>query len=152
MRNRRCQGKIRKIEDYCQCWERMTHSRETVLKILQDSTGHLTADEIFIKARKINPYIGLTSVYRTLEKLIHTGKVLKIDIGDKTGRFELIDDNKKHHHHLICKNCGEIIDYTDFLNKEVKFLKEIEQELSRKYNFLIKSHIIQFYGLCERCR
>jgi Fur family ferric uptake transcriptional regulator len=56
-----------------------------------------------------------------------------------------------HHHHLICTNCGRIIDYTDFVDEELELLKKTEKELTKKYNFEINNHTIQFYGLCDEC-
>ena len=43
-----------------------------------------------------------------------------------------------------------MIDYTDFIDEEVAWLKKTEEGLSRKYNFKITNHFIQFYGLCDR--
>ena len=59
---------------------------------------------------------------------------------------------KKHHHHLICTNCNRIIDYTDFVDEEIKLLEQTEKGLLKKYNFKSTNHIIQFYGLCEKCQ
>ncbi|HAX60950.1 MAG TPA: ferric uptake regulation protein, partial [Elusimicrobia bacterium] len=59
---------------------------------------------------------------------------------------------KKHHHHLVCTNCGRIVDYTDFIDDEIELLQLTEKGLSKKYNFKITGHLIQFYGLCDKCR
>lgn len=131
---------------------RMTAGREAVIKVLQQTREHLSADEIFAKAREINPDIGLTTIYRTLEKLSIMGEVHKLDSGDKRGRFELADSGKGHHHHLVCSRCNRIIDYDDFIDEEVKFLKETERKLSKKYDFVINDHLIQFYGVCGKCK
>jgi Fur family ferric uptake transcriptional regulator len=131
---------------------RMTAGRETVIKVLQETKEHLSADEIFIKARQINLDVGLTTIYRTLEKLSLMGEVHKLDSGDKRGRFELANNEKGHHHHLVCTKCNRIIDYDDFIEDEVKLLKETEKKLSKKYDFTINNHLIQFYGVCDKCK
>jgi len=51
----------------------------------------------------------------------------------------------------VCTDCNRVIDYTDFIKDEVELLKRTEKGLSRKYNFRIKNHEIQFFGLCEKC-
>jgi Fur family ferric uptake transcriptional regulator len=134
------------------CGCRMTAGREAVIEVLQDTKEHLSVDEIFIKARRINPDIGLTTIYRTLEKLALMGEVYKLDSGDKRGRFELANNEKGHHHHLVCTKCNRIIDYDDFIDEEVKLLKEMEKKLSKKYDFDINNHLIQFYGVCDKCK
>jgi Fur family ferric uptake transcriptional regulator len=136
------------------CGYRMTVPRQAILDVLSNTTEHLSAEEIYLKVHKIHPAIGLTTVYRTLELLIKTGIVFKFDFGDRRARYELSENPKGigHHHHLVCTGCGRIIDYTDFINEEIELLKRTEKELSKKYKFKIINHMIQFYGLCEKCK
>ncbi|KUK99366.1 MAG: Ferric-uptake regulator [Parcubacteria bacterium 32_520] len=135
------------------CGYRITIPRQIILEVLDESKGHLSAEDIYLKVYKIYPAIGLTTVYRTLELLFNMGLVFKFDFGDGRARYELTRGAKEpsHHHHLICTNCGRIIDYTDFIDEEIELIKKIEKELSQKYNFAIKNYTIQFYGLCDRC-
>jgi len=66
------------------------------------------------------------------------GLIRKFNFGDGCSRYELTTEaHKGHHHHLICTRCGRIIDYNDFMEKEVKFIKELEAELATKYKFKI---------------
>jgi len=113
---------------------------------------HLSAEEVYFKAHKIFPQLGLTTVYRTLELLTVMGELNKFDFGDGRARYELIEgSDQEHHHHLVCTECKRIINYSDFVDEELEFLKSAEKGLSKKYNFKIKNHIIQFYGLCDKC-
>lgn len=136
------------------CGYRMTIGREAILDVLTASDKHLSAEDIYRKVTGRCPRIGLTSVYRTLEILVNMGVVCKFDFGDGRARYELAEGSKKgdHHHHLICTNCKRVIDYTDFIDEEVELLKKTEKGLSKKYNFDINSHLIQFYGLCDKCK
>ncbi len=130
---------------------RMTAGREAVIEVLSITKEHLSAEEIYNLAKKRNPELGLTTVYRTLERLSAMGEVYKFDFGDKRARFELARSAKGHHHHLVCTSCNAIIDYDDFIDDEVKLLKETEKKLSKKYNFKIEDHLLQFHGRCEKC-
>lgn len=133
---------------------RITGPRSVIIGVMQESEGHLSASEIYMKAHKINPGIGLTTVYRTLDILSQAGIVQKFDFGDGTARFELSDDPDKtghHHHHLVCRSCGKIIDYSDFIKEEIEFIRKTEKELSKKHNFKIEYHMIRFYGTCGEC-
>jgi Fur family ferric uptake transcriptional regulator len=152
MKNCECPGAEKLHGRFRGCGYRMTAGREAVIKVLQETQEHLSADEIFAKARAINPDIGLTTIYRTLEKLSMMGEVHKLDSGDKRGRFELANSGKGHHHHLVCSKCNRVIDYDDFIEDEVKLLKEMEKKLSKKYDFAITDHLIQFYGVCDKCK
>ena len=132
---------------------RMTLPRQSILNLFQGNRQHLSADEVFLSVRSRYPGIGIATVYRNLEILARAGLLSKFDFGDGPSRYELAAESKEdHHHHLICTECGRIVDYSDFMEKEVKFVKELETELSRKYNFKIQNHQIHFRGLCEKCQ
>ncbi|MFA6635811.1 MAG: transcriptional repressor [Candidatus Omnitrophota bacterium] len=136
------------------CGYRMTVPRQAIVDVLSSTDKHLSAEEIYMKIHNSYPSVGLTTVYRTLEVLSHMGMVSKFDFGDGRGRYELRmgDKDEHHHHHLICTKCKRVINYTEFIDEELDFLKRAEKGLSRKYNFDIKDHMIQFYGLCEKCK
>jgi len=95
----------------------------------------------------------LSTIYRSLDLLVRAGFINKIDIGDGQSRYEFKSDEKdEHHHHAICTKCGKIIDYSDFLDEELGLVRKTERNLARKYNFIVKDHSIDFYGLCKDCQ
>ena len=132
---------------------RITLGRDVILNVLTRAKKHLSAEEIYLAARPQYPSIGLTSIYRTLDVLIGMGLVQKFDFGDGRARYELTGaPDQEHHHHLICKKCGRVIDYREFMDEELEFLRIAEKGLARKYDFEITGHLIHFYGICEKCR
>lgn len=135
------------------CGYRLTVGRKAVLGVMSGSEGHLSAEDIYLHIRSKYPNVGLTTVYRTLDVLSTLGMVSKLDFGDGRARYELAQGPKgeRHHHHLVCTCCNKVIDYTDYIEEEVQLLKETEKGLENKYKFKITNHMIQFYGLCEKC-
>ena len=135
------------------CGYRLTIPRQAILNFLSSSSKHLSAEEIYLAAHEVYPNIGLTTVYRTLDLLVQMGLVFKFDFGDGRARYELSrgQDGVRQHHHLVCTDCGRVIDYTDFIDKETELFNQTEKGLSKKYNFKITNHLIQFYGLCDKC-
>ena len=142
------QGKFRT------CGYRFTIPRRAILDVLGSTSKHLSAEDIYVAVHKDYPNVGLTTVYRTLELLVQMGVVFKSDFGDGRARYELSEGPKgeHHHHHLVCTSCGRAIDYTDFIDEEVELLRRTEKGLSKKYNFDITNHLIQFYGVCDKCK
>ncbi|HPN72427.1 MAG TPA: transcriptional repressor [Candidatus Omnitrophota bacterium] len=139
--------------EFKSCGYRLTVPRKLIMDILGKTTKHLSAEDIFMEVHKLNPQIGLTTVYRTLDILAQMGMVSKFDFGDGRARYELkTSGEKSHHHHLVCTECKKVINYNDFMDEELECMGKTEKALSRKYNFDIKSHVVQFYGLCEKCR
>lgn len=136
------------------CGYRMTVPRQAILDVLSRTSKHLSAEDVYMAVHKIYPNVGLTTVYRTLELLVQVRLVFKFDFGDGRARYELSEGPKgaRHHHHLVCTSCSRVIDYTDFIDEEVELLSQTEKGLSKKYNFEITNHLIQFYGLCNECK
>ena len=132
---------------------RLTAPRIAIIDVLSNTSEHFSAEDVYMVVHKTCPSIGLTTVYRNLELLTNWGIAHKFDFGDGKARYELVEDLHRlgHHHHLVCMNCKKIIDYSDFIDEEIEFLKRAEKYLSEKYNFKISSHILQFNGMCKKC-
>jgi Fur family ferric uptake transcriptional regulator len=132
---------------------RLTAPREAILEFLSSSSEHMSAKEIYSSLHRSYPGLGLSTVYRTLDLLARMGIVDKIAIGDGQSRYEFKSREKdEHHHHLICTGCGEIINYSEFLDEELRLVKKTEEKLAKKYNFIIQDHNIEFLGICEKCK
>ncbi len=132
---------------------RFTEPRRMILDVLSGTSKHLSAEDIYMQIHQQYPIMGLTTVYRTLDLLEKMGIIAKFHFGDGRSRYELVRNHQKpgHHHHMVCTNCKQIIDYDDFVEEEVDLLKKVEIALAHKHGFQITGHVIQFYGLCNRC-
>lgn len=134
---------------------RLTRPRQVILDVLKNTSEHLSAEEIYQEVYKIYPAIGLTTVYRTLELFVQVGLVHRFEFGDGKARYEINFGPKmkgQHHHHLVCVRCKRVIDYSDFVDEELELIRKTEKSLEQRHNFQIHNHVIEFYGLCEKCR
>ena len=128
---------------------RITAPREAVMEVLSKSDTHMSAKDIYAEVLKIEPSAGLTTVYRTLEMLADMGLVSRVEIGDKTTRYEMNEHkDAPHHHHIICINCRKVIDYSDFSEEEVELFSKMTKSIEKKYNIKITGHNVQFFGIC----
>ena len=132
---------------------RWTGPREAILSLLNQTSKHMSAKEIYTSLYQKHPNLGLTTVYRTLDLLTRMNLINKITLGNGQRRFEFrkgkLEDH--HHHHLICTGCDRIFDYKEFEKEELILIKKTEEKLTRKFNFRIMNHNIEFYGLCDKC-
>lgn len=122
-----------------------TKQREILLKTLYNSSYHFTPESLnmHIKEKYPDLNIGIATIYRTLNLLENARMVTSISFGAQGKKFELA--NKPHHDHIICKSCGKIVEFTD---------QEIENkqlEIAQKNGFALTSHLMQLYGICEKC-
>ena len=134
------------------CGYRLTLPRMKIVEVLNSSNGHLSAEDVFMKVHRIYPAVGLTTVYRTLEMLIASGIVVKIDAGDGKARYKFKKTlEEEPHFHLICKKCGNIIDVK--ADKELeKNIHRAKEEYIKRYRFKVDNPQLRFYGYCESCK
>ncbi len=133
--------------------ERWTLPRQAIADYMAGTSGHVSARDILDALKGTHPGLGLATVYRTLELLHELGFLHKTCIEGRASRYELAADGPGgHHHHLICTRCGRIIDYRDFIDQELELIRKTEAALSKRHDFLIRGHNIEFFGLCARCR
>ena len=118
----------------------MTKQKKLVLSIAENSNAHLTAEEIFILAKKEMPNIALGTVYRNLNILVEEGLQTRIAIAGRPDKFDHVGDE---HEHLICQKCGKLLDIkVDGIRDRIKAATG-EDVLSVSLNA---------YYICEDCR
>jgi Fur family ferric uptake transcriptional regulator len=86
----------------------VTAPRLAVLEALDNTEGHVTADEV---RREVVARIGSVSVqaaYDVLAALSRAGLIRCIETRGHPARYEArVGDN---HHHFVCRHCGATID------------------------------------------
>ena len=125
---------------------KLTHQRRAILKVISASRSLLTPAEIYKKASKEDPSVGLVTVYRTLEILARHSLICKIHTGDSSQSFLVRKPEiHSHHHHLICSDYGNVVDFTDCN------LDKLQQKLATQTGFSIESHLLELHGICPDC-
>jgi Fur family transcriptional regulator, ferric uptake regulator len=122
---------------------KITPPRLAVLEVIQREGEHLNPHEILEQAQAIHPQTGRATVYRTLELLTNLGIVRPIYVGDSGPTYIRAEGG---HHHLVCSHCGRVVDF------EQCVADSMERELEERFGFRIKSHLLEFYGLCAQCK
>lgn len=122
---------------------RLTAPRRAVLDVVERMEGHLSPPEILERGREVHADLGRATVYRTLDLLTELGVLRPIRLGDGSTRFAYVEHG---HHHLICLECGAAIPFDDCV------AEELGQVLAERLDFQVESHMLEFYGLCKRCR
>lgn len=127
---------------------KLTMQREAIVRVLlENETGQMRAEEVFMRIKAKHIEIGLATVYRTLELLAELHIVEKMNFDDGAACFDLhLGDRGHRHHHLICTVCGKM--------EEMKedWLLELEQRLKREYGFSVKDHHLDFTGIYQTCQ
>lgn len=124
---------------------KLTHARLTVLRVLEDSGGHITSAEVLDKVNAIDDSIGRASVFRTLD-LFTTLLIIRPTYIDSSMTPTYVLMPEGHHHHVICTNCNRVIEFEDCC------LSDMAAELESRLHVKLTGHLVEFYGLCDRCQ
>ena len=131
---------ISRIEELCASnGVKFTHQRKIIADVISKSNDHPDANEVYLRANKIDPRISLATVYRTI-KLFEEHNVLnRIDLGGKRARYEELNEDD-HHDHLIDIDSGEII---EFVNEEIEAL---QMKVAKKLGYKLVDHRMELFG------
>lgn len=124
---------------------RMTHEREAVLSGVLHIKGHFTADQLYLRLKRGNPRASRATVYRTLEHLVGSGLVDRVDLGGHQAYYENLY-GREHHDHLICGGCGEIIEFAN------RAIEDLQEAVCRDHQFEAHYHSHKIFGRCRNCR
>lgn len=116
----------------------MKKNAELIVSIINEANEHLTAEQIFFKAKEKNPRIVLATVYNNLNKLVDEGKIRRLNFQGMTAFY----DRAVKHDHLICQKCGKVKDV---------FLDDLSPMIEKKLNIKIISYDTDIYYICDEC-
>ncbi|UCD09342.1 MAG: transcriptional repressor [Dehalococcoidales bacterium] len=123
---------------------RNTSQRQSILDIIRRGQGHLDADEVYRRARKKQPRLSLSTVYRTLQTLKELGLVEEVHLDETHHHYEIKASSE--HHHLICLGCGKVVEF------ECPMSTQMKEEVSRDKGFEVVDTEVRMTGYCPDCR
>ena len=111
-----------------------------ILNVLKNSSGHLTAEQLYQLCIDNNVKVSIASIYRNLTEMANKGIVRKLSIPDSPDVF---DKTPMEHGHLVCSKCGEIIDLGDL---------NISNLIKDKLDIEIDSYELSCKYVCNKCK
>lgn len=121
-----------------------TPKRLAILDILDGENAYVSPEEVWTRLRSRFSRIGLPTVYRNLEELAVAGVITKV-IHPNRHLYYYYCANPDHHHHFICVSCRRVQDVGLCIGRE------LEEEVARRLEGRVLSHILQVDGLCRDC-
>ena len=122
---------------------RATRQRAAVARLLADTDGFRSAQEIHENLRRRGEGIGLTTVYRTLQTMADAGEidVLRTASGEAVYRR----CSAHHHHHLVCRDCGRAVEV------EGPTVERWAERVAAEHGFTDIAHTVEISGRCAGC-
>ncbi len=124
---------------------RLPRNYWTILEAIRtvEPGRHLTAQEVHLRARAVQPKLGFATVHRGLTRLHELGYVLKLDVpGAASAVYE---PAVSPHAHFRCTGCGAIRD----VNFRVS--DDAIAALAAELGLQIATESTTFAGRCAEC-
>lgn len=121
---------------------KITPQRLAIIDALVDNCDtHPGASRIYSEARKKAKRVSLSTVYATLKDFSESGLIKQLEFDRMENRY---DGNLSEHINLICRRCGNVVDYRLPANLEPK-------DIARKSGFVVTDTRMEFHGYCREC-
>ncbi len=121
---------------------RVTNERSIILGAMRQ--GHFDANEIYRRARRKDPHLSLSTVYRTMQAFKKIGLVDELHLSDTHHHYEVKPSTE--HHHLVCLGCGRVIEFHYPLSRHIK------RSVPEAKDFTISETEFNIKGYCSQCR
>lgn len=122
---------------------RTTKQKQAILKVLESTKSHPTADWIYHEVRKEIPNISLGTVYRNLRIMAYEGEITEVDMSGEHSRF---DARRGNHYHFRCQTCGSVCDVEEPVHQE------LDRKVAMMTGLIVSHHVLEFRGTCSNCK
>ena len=120
-----------------------TKQKELILKIIKKQKNKFTVKDIY---NKLNNSVGLTTIYRFIDKLVLDNVLTKnIDTDNITYYQYLEQCEQENHFYLKCDKCGCMI------HIDCDCINDLTSHILKKHNFIPNKKKIIINGICNNC-
>ena len=120
-----------------------TKQKDTILEVIQKQRKEFAIKDIY---HELNGKVGLTTIYRLVDKLEKEGHLKKINHQDDTFYYQYLEEcNEENHFYLKCDKCGNLI------HIDCDCINDLYEHISHKHNFKLNKENIIINGLCSKC-
>ncbi|MDB6023796.1 MAG: fur [Verrucomicrobiales bacterium] len=125
---------------------RITSQRLAIIDTVFSTEEHFTAEQLLEWSRKKDKSVSRATVYRTLPLLTESGLVREMDFGKDYKFYDPNYAQHPNHNHIICQDCEKIVEFED------EKISRLENEISHKLGFSVKSQRLQITGSCDELK
>ena len=121
-----------------------TKQKEIIQENLKKIGKDFTIKELYEKCKE---EIGLTTVYRYVDKLVEEKMIKKIIKQDGKTYYQYLEEcEKENHFYLKCENCEKMI------HIDCDCIEELSSHILKHHQFQTNKKNIIIEGLCKKCQ
>ena len=117
----------------------MTKYAQQILDIINASSDHLTAEQIYLRLKASNSKVVLATIYNNLNQLYNQDQIRKVSVEGYPDRYDKIIK----HDYLVCKRCGALSDIC---------FSDLTAQLQAQTPEEIISYDLKVNYICPACR
>lgn len=117
----------------------MTKYEKRIYEIVNQSSSHMTVEQIYHILKADFPSVVLATVYNNLNKLYRDRLINKISVEGMPDRYDRI----VKHDHIVCQICGKLTD--------IQF-EDLAETLKKQFGADFLSYDLKVFYVCPDCR
>ena len=120
-----------------------TQQKDIILDIIKRQKHEFTIKDIH---ESIKDEVGLTTIYRLVDKLVEEKRLNKTISSDNTTYYQYLEEcSKENHFYLKCDKCGTLI------HVDCDCIEELTNHIHKDHKFIPSKENIIINGLCSKC-
>lgn len=121
-----------------------TKQKDLILNIIKKQNKEFTIKEIY---ENIKNEVGLTTIYRLVDKLVIDGVLSKTINKNNITYYNYLEScNEDNHFYLKCDKCGSL------KHIDCDCINELSNHILKNHNFITNKENIIINGICDKCR
>ena len=124
-----------------------TRQQAAILNFIAENGKYVTVSQIAAHLKEKGQSVGVTTIYRQLEKFEKEGMVHKIVLDGNSGAcYQYTGSAQGENQFLLkCEDCGGMIPM------DCSHMADLYEHVLEEHQFRINPHKTMFYGVCNRC-
>jgi Fe2+ or Zn2+ uptake regulation protein len=123
---------------------RITASRRSLLRLLEESPRPLGPRELHRELHRAGVRVDRVSVYRNVSTLLELGLLHRV-LGSTAVR-PCKERERRCHHAIVCTGCGRAREFHSVA------LERALSGVRRNTRYRVLGHLLELRGLCRRCQ
>lgn len=120
-----------------------TKQKDLILNVIKKQKSEFKVQDIY---NYLNKKVGLTTIYRMIDKLVEEGLLNKTIGKDNIAYYQYLEKcEHENHFYLKCEKCGNII------HVDCDCITELMSHIAKEHKFKINNEHIVINGICSKC-
>ena len=120
-----------------------TKQKDLILDVVKKKNNEFTIKDIY---DDLHSQVGLTTIYRFIDKLVSDNLVTKIIDENNITYYQYLEKcEEDNHFYLKCENCKEI------KHIDCDCIKQLYNHINNEHRFKLNKEKIIINGICSKC-